>query len=112
MVSAFERVAELLMKHTDDAPIGIVVVEMRRFVRLIGEGVLRVRRRASCGGEGRGSLVGSLASYRLWQSAFGLVVLQLLARCLMMLSVCSAVGGYGDGKFKAFVACVCMWIAH
>ena len=59
--SALERVAELLIKRADDAPMGIVVVEMRRFVRLVGEGVLRVRRRASCGG-GRGSLVGSLAS--------------------------------------------------
>ena len=45
--SALERVAELLMKRADDAPTGIVVVEMRRFVRLVGEGVLRVRRRAS-----------------------------------------------------------------
>ena len=112
MGSALDRVVELLAKRADDAPIGIVVVEMRRFVRLIGEGVLRVRRRASCGGEGRGNLVGSLASYRLLQSALGLVVLQLLASCLMMLSVYSAVGGYGDGKFKGFVACVCTWIAH
>ena len=58
--SALERVAELLIKRADEAPMGIVVVEMRRFVRLVGEGVLRVRRRASCGREGgRGSLVGS-----------------------------------------------------
>ena len=59
MVSAFDRVAELLMKKADDAPIGIVVVEIRCFVRLMGEGVLRVRRRISCGGGESGSLVGN-----------------------------------------------------
>ena len=86
-------VAELLMKKAEDAPMGIVVVAMRRFVRLVGEGVLRVRRRASCGEGGRGSLVGNLASYRLWHNDFGDVVSQLPARCLMALSMCSAVGG-------------------
>ena len=93
MGSALERVAELLMKSADDAPIRIVVVEVRGFVRLVGDGVLRVRRRASCGGEGRGSLVGNLALTRLWHSDFGVVASQLLSRCLMMPSVCSAVGG-------------------
>ena len=45
------------------APIGRVVVEMRRFVRLMGEGVERVRRRASDGGLlETGSLVGSFAA--------------------------------------------------
>ena len=112
MGNALDRVVELLAKRTDDAPIGIVVVEIRRFVRLMGEGVLRVRRRASCCGEGRGNLVGNLSSCRLLQSALGFVVSQLLAGCLHMFSVCSALGGYGDGKFREFVACVCTWIAH
>ena len=85
--SALDRVAELLIKRADDAPMGIVVVEMRRFVRLVGEGMLRVRRRASCGGEGRGNLVGSWASTRLWHSNFGVVVSQLLSRCLMVPSI-------------------------
>ena len=46
MGRALDRVVELLAKRAADAPIGSVVVEMRRFVRLMGEGVLRVRRRA------------------------------------------------------------------
>ena len=50
MVSAFDRVAELLKKSADDAPIGSVVVEILCFVRLMGDGVLLVWRRVSCGG--------------------------------------------------------------
>ena len=50
MVSAFDRVSELLMKNADDAPIGSVVVEILCFVRLMGDGVLLVRRCISCGG--------------------------------------------------------------
>ena len=79
--NALERVTELLMKRAEEAPMGIALVEMRRFVRLVGEGVLRVRRRSSGGGRGRGSLVGSLASYRLWHNDFVVVVSQLSARC-------------------------------
>ena len=59
MVSAFDRVAELLMKNADDAPIGSVVVDILCFVRLMGDGVLLVRRRISCGGGEIGSLVGN-----------------------------------------------------
>ena len=107
MGRALDRVVELLAKRADDAPIGSVVVEMRRFVRLMGEGVLCVRRRASCCEEmGRGNLVGNLASCRLLQSALGFVVLQRLASCLTMFPVCSALGGYGEGKFRELVACV------
>ena len=65
MVSALERVAELLMKNADDAPIGSVVVDILCFVRLMGEGVLLARLRLSCGREGIGSLVGSWRSARL-----------------------------------------------
>ena len=65
MVSAFDRVAELLKKSADDAPIGSVVVEILCFVRLMGDGVLRVRRRISCGGGEIGSLVGNRRSARL-----------------------------------------------
>ncbi len=107
MGRALDRVVELLAKRAADAPIGSVVVEMRRFVRLMGEGVLRVRRRASCCGEmGRGNVVGNLASCRLLQSALGFVVLQLFASCLTISSVCWALGGYGEGKFRELVACV------
>ena len=107
MGRALDGVVELLAKSAADAPIGSVVVEMRRLVRLMGEGVLRVRRRASgCDEVGRGSLVGSLASCRLLQSALGLVVSQFLASCLTMFSVCSALGGYGEGKLRELVACV------
>ena len=107
MGRALDRVVELLAKRAADAPIGSVVVEMRRFVRLMGEGVLRVRRRASCCEEmGRGNLVGNLASCRLLQSALGFVVLQLLASCLTIFSVYSALGGYGEGKLRELVACV------
>ena len=53
----------LLPNVAIDAPIGRVVVEIRLFVRLIGEGVERVRRRESvCGLQETGSLVGNLAA--------------------------------------------------
>ena len=65
MVSALERVAELLMKNADDAPMGSVVVDILCFVRLMGDGVLLVRRRLSCVGGESGSLVGSWRSARL-----------------------------------------------
>ena len=62
-----------------DAPIGKVVVEMRRFVRLAGEEVDRVRRRVSvCGSLGTGSLVGNLAAWRLLQRESKLVVSDFL----------------------------------
>ena len=44
---ALENVEELLPNMAIDAPIGSVVVEIRRLVRLAGEEVDRVRRRAS-----------------------------------------------------------------
>ena len=76
---ALDRVVELLAKRAADAPIGSVVVEMRCFVRLVGEGVLRARRRVSlCGPVGMGSLVGNLASWRLLQSELRLVVSESL----------------------------------
>ena len=65
MVSALERVAELLMKNADDAPMGSVVVDILCFVRLMGDGVLLVRRRLSGVGRESGSLVGSWRSARL-----------------------------------------------
>ena len=62
MGRALDRVVEPVPKRAIDAPIGRVVVEMRRFVRLMGEGVLRARLRVSfCGGMGMGNLVGNLA---------------------------------------------------
>ena len=61
--SALEGVEEMLPNMAMDAPICRVVVEMRRFVRLAGEEVDRVRRRVSaCGLLDAGSLVGSLAA--------------------------------------------------
>ena len=79
IVRALDRVEELLPKRAIDAPIGSVVVEMRRFVRLVGEGVLRARRRVSlCGPVGMGSLVGNLALWRLLQSELKLVVSESL----------------------------------
>ena len=42
MGRALDRVVEVLAKRAADAPIGRVVVETRRFVRLMGEGVPRV----------------------------------------------------------------------
>ena len=49
VVSALEKVTDLLRKNTDDAPMGSVVVDILCFVRLMGEGVLLDRRRLSCG---------------------------------------------------------------
>ena len=46
MGRALDRVVEVLAKRAADAPIGRVVVETRRFVRLMGEGVARVRRQS------------------------------------------------------------------
>ena len=60
---ALESVEALLPNIAIDAPMGRVVVEMRRFVRLVGEGVVRVLRRESvCGLLETGNLVGNLAA--------------------------------------------------
>ena len=91
---AFERMEVLLPNMAIDAPIGSVVVEMRRFVRLEGEGVDRVRRRVSiCGPVRTGSLVGSLAAWRLLQMESRLVVSDVLCSCLTMSSIESTSGG-------------------
>ena len=91
---ALERVEELLPNMAIDAPIGSVVVEMRRFVRLEGEGLDRVRRRVSiCGPVRTGSLVGSLAAWRLLQRESRLVVSDFLWSCLTMSSMESTSGG-------------------
>ena len=85
---------ELLPNMAIDAPIGSVVVEMRRFVRLEGEEVDRVRRRVSvCEPEKTGSLVGSLAAWRLLQRESRLVVSDFLWSCLTMSSMESTSGG-------------------
>ena len=53
----------MLLNMAIDAPIGKVVVETRRLVRLPGVDAERVRRRVSvCGWLGIGSLVGSLVA--------------------------------------------------
>ncbi len=107
MGRALDGVAEMLAKRAVDAPMGRVVVEKRLLVRLMGEGVLLVRRRSlCCAGVGRGDLVGSLASKRLLHSVWGFVVLQFFASCLVIFSICSALGGYGEGKLRELVACV------
>ena len=73
---------------------GRVVVEMRRFMRLMGEGVVRVLRRESvCGLLETGSLVGNLAVWRLLHGASRVVVSESLRSCLQMLSMFSALGG-------------------
>ncbi len=91
---ALERVEELLPNMAIDAPIGSVVVEMRRFVRLAGEEVDRVRRRVSvCGPVRTGSLVGSLAAWRLLHRESRVVVSDFLCSCLTMSSIKSASGG-------------------
>ena len=64
--NAMEEVGKELAKRAEEAPMGRTLVEMRRFVRLIGEGVLLVRRVADgWGGFEMGALVASLASKRL-----------------------------------------------
>ena len=65
VASALAKVTDLLRKYVDDAPMGSVVVDILCFVRLMGDGVLLVRRRLSCGGGEIGSLVGSWRSARL-----------------------------------------------
>ena len=65
--SALEGVDERLLNMAIDAPIGRVVVETRRFVRLFGVDAERVQRRVSVCGWLVGSLVGSLAAWRLLQ---------------------------------------------
>ena len=53
----------LLPNIVTDAPMGRVDVEMRRFVRLVGEGVVRIlRRESSCELVEAGNLVGNLAA--------------------------------------------------
>ena len=92
--SALEGVEEMLPNMAMDAPIGRVVVEMRRFVRLAGEEVDRVRRRVSARGLlGVGSLVGSLAAWRLLHKESKLVVSAFLRSCLKMSSMSSTLGG-------------------
>ena len=60
---ALESVEALLPNIAIDAPMGRVVVEMRRFVRLVGEGVVRdLRRESVCGMLETGNLVGNLAA--------------------------------------------------
>ena len=68
MESALEGVDEMLLNMAMDAPIGKVVEETRRFVRLPGVDAERVRRRVSVCGRLVGSLVGSLAAWRLLHS--------------------------------------------
>ena len=86
--SALEGVEEMLPNMAMDAPIGKVVEETRRFVRLPGVEVDRVRRRGSvCGLLGTGSLVGSLAAWRLLHNESKEVVLVLLSSSLWMSSM-------------------------
>ena len=68
MESALEGVDERLLNMAIDAPIGKVVAETRRFVRLFGVDAERVRRRISVCGWLVGSLVGSLVAWRLLHS--------------------------------------------
>ena len=63
--------AKELTNRAEEAPIGRVLVEIRRFVRLIGEGVLLVCRTSfCCTGLEIGALVGNLASERLLLSVW------------------------------------------
>ncbi len=81
--SALEGVDEMLLNMAIDAPIGKVVADTRRFVRLSGVDALRVRRRVSvCGWLGIGSLVGSLVAWRLLHSKSKEVVLVFLRSSL------------------------------
>ena len=94
VVRALERVEDALPNKAMDAPIGIVVVEIRRLVRLGGEGVDCTRLFASlCRLVGIGSLVGSLAAWRLLQRDSSFVVSDTLWSCLTMSSIESASGG-------------------
>ena len=53
----------LLPSIVTDAPMGRVDVEMQRFVRLVGEGVVHIlRRESSCELLETGKLVGNLAA--------------------------------------------------
>ena len=86
--SALEGVDEMLLNIAMDAPIGKVVEETRRFVRLPGEEVDRVRRRDSaCGLLVAGSLVGRLAAWRLLHSELREVVLVFLRSSLWISSM-------------------------
>ena len=86
--TALEGVDDMLLNIAMDAPIGKVVDETRRFVRLSGEEVDRVRRRGSvCGLLGAGSLVGSLAAFRLLHSESKEVVLIFLRSTLWISSM-------------------------
>ena len=88
VVRALERVEDALLNIAMDAPIGIVVVEIRRFVLLPGKEVDRVRRRDSaCGLLGAGSLVGRLAAWRLLHSESEVVVLVFLRSNLWISSM-------------------------
>ena len=85
---------DTLPNNAMDAPIGIVVVEVRRLVRLGGEGVDCTRLFASlCRLVGIGSLVGSLAAWRLLQRDSRFVVSDPLWSCLTMSAIESASGG-------------------
>ena len=85
---ALEGVDDMLLNIAMDAPIGKVVEETRRFVRLPGVEVDRVRRRGSvCGLLGTGSLVGSLAAWRLLHNESKEVVLVFLSSSLWMSSM-------------------------
>ena len=76
-----------LAKRAEEAPMGRTLVEMRHFVRLIGEGVLLACRAAFCGGSlGMGALVGSLASKRLLLSVWWFVT-QVFTSSLVMSSI-------------------------
>ena len=80
--------AKELANRAEEAPIGRVLVEIRRFVRLIGEGVLLVCRATVCwAGLEIGALVGNLASKRLLVSVWWFVVMQAFASSLVMPSM-------------------------
>ena len=66
--SAFEGVDEMLLNMAMDAPIGSVVEDTRRLVRLFGVDAERVRRRVSVCGWLIGNLVGSLVAWRVLHS--------------------------------------------
>ena len=62
---ACDSVGKLLAKIVADAPMGKAEMEMRRFVRRMGEGVERILRRVLCSCPGRtGNLAGNLAAQR------------------------------------------------